>query len=110
MKKKRFPFNYNVHKRFPNARLFRGWMGGCALKAEKNNKYYLVIDNGTLADFLDEEDPQELETLKKLVTIIEFNDEGEREDYITEHVKSGVALSRNAQGKLVFGEKRESLQ
>ena len=96
MKKKRFLFSYDFYKRFPNARLFRGWMGGCALKAEKNNKFYLVIDNGTLADFLDEQDAQDQEILKELVTIIEFNGEEEREDYIARHVTSGVDISRDS--------------
>jgi hypothetical protein len=109
MKTKRFPSNYDIDKRFPDARLFRIWMGGGALKAEKNNKFYLIIDEGTLADFLDERDAQEQEILKELVTIIEFDNEEEREDYIAKHVTSGVDISRDAKGKLVRGKKRKSL-
>jgi hypothetical protein len=70
----------------------------------------LVIDNGTLADFLDEQDTKDQETLKELVTIIEFNNEEEREDYIVKHMTSGVDILRGGRGKLVRSKKRESFK
>jgi hypothetical protein len=89
MKVERFPCGYDVLNRFPNARRFKGWEGGCAYKAEHEGKAYLILDEGTMADFLDEDD-QDL--VQQLISVIEFNNEAEREAYIAEHMAFGVNL------------------
>jgi len=61
--------------------LIGGFEGGTIYKATKENKHYLIIDGGTLADFLDEDDK---DLLDQLIKIIEFDSEEELNNYIIE--------------------------
>ena len=59
------------------AALFKGFEGGAVFSAEKEGKFYLILDESTMASILDEEDlPDEL------VKIIEFDSVEERNEYI----------------------------
>lgn len=77
MKTARHPLGYKVLDAFPNARLRQGFEGGAVYLAERDGKPYIIVDEGTMADFLDEEDEQ-------LVQVIEFDCEQEREAYLRE--------------------------
>jgi hypothetical protein len=59
-----------------------GFEGGAIYKAIKDNKHFLIIDEGTLADFLEEDDQ---DILDQLVKIIEFENEDELNKYLQEH-------------------------
>lgn len=72
---------YEYKAVFPNAKMIGGFEGGAIYKAFKDEKHYLIIDEGTLADFLDEDD-QDL--LNQLVKIIEFETEEELNKYLEE--------------------------
>ena len=56
-----------------------GFEGGVIFQAKKDNKHYIIIDEGTLADFLDEDDR---DLLEQLVKIIEFETEEELNHYL----------------------------
>jgi hypothetical protein len=75
------PFGYNYTELFPNVKMIGGFEGGAIYKAFKDEKHYLIIDEGTLADFLDEDD-QDL--LDQLVKVIEFETEKELNQYLKE--------------------------
>lgn len=94
MQIERHPFRFDTHGQFPNARAFRGWEGGCAYRAKRGGKPFLIIDEGTMADFLDENDPTDREVMNRLVSVIEFDDEAEREAYIAREMRFGVDLER----------------
>ena len=57
--------------------MLKGFEGGAVYLSEKNDKYYLILDEGTMAWILDEEDLPDC-----LVKIIEFDSVDERNDYI----------------------------
>lgn len=92
MQIERHPFTFDTHGQFPNARAFRGWEGGRAYRAERDGKPFLIIDEATMADFLDENDPTDREVMNRLISIIEFHDEAEREAYIVREMRFGVDL------------------
>lgn len=94
MQIERHPFTFDTHGQFPNARAFRGWEGGCAYRAERDRKPFLIINEGTMADFLDENDPTDREVMNRLISVIEFDDEAERETYIEREMRFGVDLER----------------
>jgi hypothetical protein len=73
------PFDFSVSENFPNARQVRGWEGGCAYLAELNGVSYVIVDEGTLADFVGEDDRH---LLDQLVKIIAFDSEAERSQYV----------------------------
>ena len=81
MKVVKFPFSYYFKEIYPNAKRIGGFEGGAIYSAVKDNKYYLIIDEGTMADFLDEDD-QDL--LDQLVQVIEFETEEELNTYLGE--------------------------
>lgn len=82
------PFRFNYKKKFSNAQKIGAFEGGTIYKATKDNKYYLIIDEGTMADFLDEND-QDL--LDQLTNIIEFDTEEELNHYLGERY-AGITL------------------
>lgn len=45
-----------------------------------------------MADFLDEKNPADRDSLSRLVAVIEFNDEAQREAYIAHEINFGVDL------------------
>ena len=62
---------------FPDKTLLKGFEGGAVYLAEDGEKFYLILDEGTMASILDEEDlPDEL------VKTIEFDTVKERDEYI----------------------------
>jgi len=73
------PFDFSVSENFPNARRVRGWEGGCAYLAEREGVSFVIIDEGTLADFVGDDDRHLLE---HLVKIIAFDSEAERSQYV----------------------------
>ena len=95
MRVERHPYGFDTPGRFPNARRFRGWEGGCAYKAERDGKPFVIIDEGTMADFLDESDPTDREVLNRLVSVIEFENEAEREAYIASRMAFGVNVEND---------------
>jgi hypothetical protein len=96
MRVERHPYKFDIYGQFPNAREFRGWEGGCAFRAERDGRPFLIIDEGTMADFLDENDPTDGDTLNCLVSVIEFEDDAEREAYIAHKMGFGVDLERHS--------------
>ena len=77
MRIKRLGKNGVYEDDFPDITLFKGFEGGAVFSAEKEGKFYLILDESTMASILDEEDlPDEL------VKIIEFDSVDERNDYI----------------------------
>jgi hypothetical protein len=81
MKTSKHPFGFNYKELYPNAKMIGGFEGGAIYKAVKDEKHYLIIDEGTLADFLDEDDK---DLLDQLVKVIEFETEEELNKYLTE--------------------------
>jgi len=79
MKITKHPFGYNCRELFPNVKMIGVFEGGAIYKAFKDEKHYLIIDEGTLADFLDEDDR---DLLNQLVKIIEFDSIEELESYL----------------------------
>jgi hypothetical protein len=90
MRVDRHPCKSGVLAEFPNAQVFQGWEGGCAFKAQRDGKPFIIIDEGTMADFMDENDPTEREILNRLVSVIEFESEAERDAYIAREMQFGV--------------------
>lgn len=75
------PVGFNYKEIYSNPKMIGGFEGGAIYKAAKEGKYFLIIDEGTLSDFLDEDD-QDL--LDQLVKIIEFETEEELNNYLEE--------------------------
>ncbi len=73
------PYTFSVERQFPNARHLGGWEGGGAHTAERDGKWFIIIDEGTMADFLDENDPSDREVMNRLVTVFEFDTRAERD-------------------------------
>ncbi|MDX9712563.1 MAG: hypothetical protein RBT56_08570 [Ignavibacteriaceae bacterium] len=75
-------FGFNYRELFYDSKMIGGFEGGAIYKAIKDNKHFLIIDEGTLADFLEEDDQ---DILDQLVKIIEFENEDELNKYLQEH-------------------------
>src|SRR5262245_4644906 len=86
----RRPFAFDLRAEFPNARQFRVWEGGAAFKAERDGVPVIVIDNRTLAEFLDEADSQDASALDALVSVLEFETEAERDAYVAQEMTFGT--------------------
>lgn len=85
MKISRHPFQFNFRVQFPDAKMIGGFEGGAIYRSVKNNKHYLIIDEGTLADFLDEDDR---DLLNQLIKIVEFENEDELNHYLGDRYAS----------------------
>ncbi|MFZ1517691.1 MAG: hypothetical protein WAU11_02895 [Ignavibacteriaceae bacterium] len=81
MKIYKHKFGFNYRELFPDSKMIGGFEGGAIYKAIKESKFYLIIDEGTLADFLDEDDQ---DVLDQLIKIIEFENEDELNNYLGE--------------------------
>ncbi len=79
MKTTTHPFDFDIFHNFPNARGVRGWEGGHAYLAERDGVSYVIIDEGTLAEFVGKDDR---DMLKQLIKIIAFDSEAERSEYV----------------------------
>jgi hypothetical protein len=65
--------------RFPDMQVVRHFEGGSVYSAEDGTRWYLIIDEGTMADFLLEEDE---DLVGDLVKVLEFETLSERESYL----------------------------
>ncbi len=65
---------------FPQRALLQGFEGGAVFTAERDGRFYVIQDEGTLADFLSDEDLAGLELTK----VLEFETAAERSAYIRE--------------------------
>ena len=68
----RHPFRYPWRDRFPNARRVAGFEGGAIYEAEGEGAYWLIKDEGTMADFLDPDEDADL--LASLVSLERYED------------------------------------
>ncbi|MEO7000788.1 MAG: hypothetical protein ABI068_03210 [Ktedonobacterales bacterium] len=88
MRRHSYPYDYDLKSRFPQRRSAFGWEGGgleiAEDGAEHNRRYYVIFDEGTMADFLDPTDPTDAEVLSQLITVLEFDSEAERNAYVQE--------------------------
>jgi len=81
MKTTKHPFQYPFLQYYPNAEEFLGFEGGMIYKSVKEDEYIAIIDSGTMAGLLDEDD---LDLLDQLVTVIEFDSEEELNTFLGE--------------------------
>lgn len=81
MRTTHFPFRYPIGTHFPQLREVAGGEGWVAYTADQAGKYYLIVDEGTLADFLG---PEDGDLLKQLITVHEFDTEIERRKALTD--------------------------
>ena len=54
--------------------------------AEVDGKSYIIVDEGTMADFLLAGDPSDAEVLSRLITVMEFESHDERDSKLAEIV------------------------
>ena len=66
------PWGYAWTDRFPDATRVAGFEGGAVSAAEADGAWWLVTDEGTLADFLD--DVADADILGQLIRIERFSD------------------------------------
>lgn len=95
MRAERRPYNFDTRHEFPDARPFRAWEGGCAYKAERDGKPFIIIDGRTMADFVDEADLPDREALNGLVSVIEFDSEAERNAHIAQKMVFGTDVENH---------------
>lgn len=81
IKTTKHPFQYPFLKYYPKAEEFLGFEGGMIYKSVKKDEYIVIVDNGTMAGMLDDDD---LDLLDQLVTVIEFNSEEELNTFLGE--------------------------
>lgn len=86
------PYDFDIRAEFPNARLFKAWEGGGAFKAERDGKPFIISDGRTIAEFLDETGLTDREALDGLVSVVEFEDEAERDAYVAREMAFGADL------------------
>jgi len=89
---KRFSNDYSIEKNFPDAKCIRAWEGGGADHAIKDGIHYLIIDERTMQDFLDENHPVDKEVINNLLHIIQFEDEEEFQSYLEKELSWAVNL------------------
>lgn len=68
----RHPWGYRWHERFPNAARVEAFEGGAVYAAQTDGAWWLITDEGTLADFLD--DHEDADLLAQLIRIERFDD------------------------------------
>jgi len=61
-------------------KLYAGFEGGSIHTAERDGRYYVIVDESTLFDLLSEEDMEGLEPIK----VLEFESEQERAAYLAQ--------------------------
>jgi len=74
----RLRFQTDLSARFSSTRDLFGFEGGCVYEADSEGRYFLVIDEGTMADFIQ---PGDADLLDELITIYEFADPDARRRY-----------------------------
>jgi hypothetical protein len=89
MRVQHFPWQYNLAGRFPQRRRIFGYEGGEVDTAEADGKSYIIVNEGTMGEFLFESDPIDAEVLSRLITVVEFDTVDERDgtlaDMVAEH-------------------------
>ena len=83
---------YDIKENFPNAKRVRGWEGGGAYYAVKDSIHYLIIDERTMAGFMDENDPDDKMLMDKLLHLIQFDNEEEFKQYLEEELSWAVNM------------------
>lgn len=94
MSNEHHPWAYDLNARFPQQRFIFGHEGGGVFAAETDDKFFIIIDEGTMADFLDENDSTDAEVLNQLKTIMEFDTAAERDSKLAEMVAEHEAALR----------------
>jgi hypothetical protein len=83
------PYKNRISDAFPNNRRILAFEGAI-LAAENENMFYLIIDERTMAGFLQ---PEDYDLIEKLVTVYEFETEEERLQYMHEHYETRMRKS-----------------
>lgn len=73
----RHPFRDPWPDRFPGARRVAGFEGGAVYEAEGEAAFWLIKDEGTMADFLDPDEDADL--LASLVSLERYDDRAARD-------------------------------
>jgi len=76
-----------VREGFPHRRRVAAFEGGAVYTAEKDGKYWVIVDEGTMRDFLSEEDAEGIEFVKT----VPFETAEERDRHLRE--RYGVDLA-----------------
>src|SRR5438445_5662505 len=79
MRTENLPYKFDLRKRFPDMRRLEAFEGGAEFAAEVGGKFYLIQDERTMADMIP---PDDEDLLDKMLTVLEFDNEDERNDYI----------------------------
>ena len=79
MREEYLPYNFDLQKKFPSMRKVDVFEGGAEFFAEKDGKFLLIRDEKTMADLIPEDDE---DLFDKMVTVLEFDSEDERNGYI----------------------------
>jgi len=74
---------YAYHARFPDLVEFAGYEGGAVFLAGQSSPCHVILDESTLADFMDEED--------ELIVIHTFSTPAERDAWLRENVSRPVS-------------------
>ncbi len=70
----------------PSRRRVLNFEGGSVFVDEKDGRFYIIVDESTMASLLDEEDLQGM----SLVHIVEFDTENERFTYLNQRFHSAT--------------------
>lgn len=81
------PYSDPIEKDFPNRQILFQCEGGIVWLAEKDGRFYVITDEGSMAGFLDPEEDEDM--LSQLKNIHEFDTEADRERYIEKRGWSG---------------------
>jgi hypothetical protein len=82
MQTKKYPSTFPVEKHYPERDLLLGLEGGAIWIAEKEGRYYLIVDERSMADFLTTGEDDDL--LNEIVKIYEFDSDQDRQRFIQE--------------------------
>ena len=80
MNKKHLPFQIDLTAQYDNLEMLFTFEGGAFFFATRNNKYYVISDEGTMADFFEDDE----EMLAMLKTEYEFDSKDKCRNYIQE--------------------------
>ena len=86
MRQEHHSSTYPLDVHFPYRRSVWEWEGGGLDACEQAGRYYLLVDERTLADFLVEGDPVDARVLQRLVTVCEFDSEDEQCEHLNDLV------------------------
>ncbi len=75
---------------FPDRVLLNGFCGGAAYTADRAGKFYIIQDEGTMADFLSEDDLVDMKD--ELVKVLEFDTFDDRATYIQARGGGGLIV------------------